>query len=70
MDEVMADANLRFSEWYERDYARQILPQEIHGKYFSDAVSPEHRDLIIGYLHTDGFFKGLAVIKGSQEVIF
>jgi 5'(3')-deoxyribonucleotidase len=69
MDEVMADANMRFSEWYERDFARRILPHEMHGKYFREAVSPEHREHISRYLHTDGFFKDMAVIEGSQEVI-
>lgn len=70
MDEVIADANLRFSEWYERDFAKRILPEEIHGKYFREVVLPEHRQHIIQYLHTEGFFKDMAVIKDSQEVIY
>jgi 5'(3')-deoxyribonucleotidase len=69
MDEVIADANLRFREWYERDYARRLLPEEMHGKHFRDMVLPEHREFTIKYPHTEGFFKDMAVIAGSQEVI-
>jgi 5'(3')-deoxyribonucleotidase len=69
MDEVMADANLRFTEWYERDFARRILPEEIHGKFFREVVLPEHREATRKYLHTEGFFKDMSVIEGSQEVI-
>jgi 5'(3')-deoxyribonucleotidase len=69
MDEVMADANLRFREWYERDYARHLLPEDMHGKNFKDIVLPEHREFTMKYPHTEGFFKDMAVIEGSQEVI-
>jgi 5'(3')-deoxyribonucleotidase len=69
MDEVMADANLRFREWYERDFARRILPEEIHGKFFREVVLPEHRETTMKYLHTEGFFKDMSVIEDSQEVI-
>ncbi|WP_197901547.1 5' nucleotidase, NT5C type [Rhodocytophaga rosea] len=70
MDEVIADANLRFMDWYERDFGRRITLQEIHGKFFREVVSPEHREHTIKYLHTEGFFKDMAVIKDSQEVVY
>lgn len=70
MDEVMADANLRIIDWYERDFSRRITPAEMHGKNFREVVAPEHHAKIREYIHTSGFFKDLAVIEGSQEVIF
>jgi 5'(3')-deoxyribonucleotidase len=69
MDEVIADANLRIIDWYERDFSRRITFEELHGKSFMDVVLPEHRPKIREYLHTDGFFKDMAVIENSQEVI-
>lgn len=69
MDEVMADANLRFMDWYERDFGKRITVEEIHGKFFREVVLPEHRERTIKYLHTEGFFKDMAVIEDSQEVI-
>jgi 5'(3')-deoxyribonucleotidase len=70
MDEVIADAYLRIIDWYERDFSRRITMEELQGKSFMDVVLPEHRDKIREYLHTDGFFKDMSVIEGSQEVIF
>ena len=70
MDEVIADAYKRIIDWYERDFNRRISLEELQGKSFIDVVPPEHRDKIREYLHTDGFFKDMAVIDGSEEVIF
>ncbi len=70
MDEVIADAYLRIIDWYERDFSRRISLEELQGKSFIDVVLPEHRGKIREYLHTDGFFKDMAVIPDSQEVIF
>ncbi len=70
MDEVIADAYLRIIDWYERDFGRRIPLEELQGKSFVDVVLPEHRGKIREYLHTDGFFKDMSVIEGSQEVIF
>jgi 5'(3')-deoxyribonucleotidase len=70
MDEVIADAYLRIIDWYERDYGRRVSLEELQGISFTDAILPEHRGRIREYLHTDGFFKDMAVIEGSREVIF
>ncbi len=70
MDEVIADAYLRIIDWYERDFGRRLSLEELSGKSFIDVVLPEHRSKIREYLHTDGFFKDMSVIEGSQEVIF
>lgn len=69
MDEVIADANHRFYEWYERDFNIRITDEQIHGKYMRDIVHADHREKVIQYLHTDGFFKDLPVMADSQQVI-
>jgi 5'(3')-deoxyribonucleotidase len=70
MDEVIADAYLRIIDWYERDFGQRIPLSALQGKSFVDAIPSEHRSKIREYLHTDGFFKDMSVIEGSQEVIF
>jgi 5'-nucleotidase len=70
MDEVIADAYHRFNDWYERDFKLKLDPELIHGKYLRDVVPLEHREQVIKYPHTEGFFKDLPVMKDSQDVIF
>lgn len=67
MDEVIADANHRFSEWYERDYKIKINHEP--GKYFRECVPPDHHDIVRQYIFTEGFFKDMKVIEDSQEVV-
>ncbi|HZY80072.1 MAG TPA: 5'(3')-deoxyribonucleotidase [Cyclobacteriaceae bacterium] len=67
MDEVIADANYQFGNWYKRDFNSQI--DHINGKHFSDAVPSEHKAHVLRYPHTEGFFKDLPVMPGSQEVM-
>lgn len=69
MDEVIADSNHRFYEWYERDFNVRFSDNQLYGKYLRDIVPPENRNTVIQYLHTDGFFKDLPVMAHSQEVI-
>jgi 5'-nucleotidase len=70
MDEVIADAYHRFYAWYERDFNLKIPPEQIAGKYLRDVVPGEHRERVVQYPHTEGFFKDLPVMKDSKEVIF
>jgi len=69
MDEVIADANQRFFDWYERDFNLRIEEHLITGKYLRDVVPADHRATVIKYPHTEGFFKDLPVMADSQEVI-
>jgi 5'-nucleotidase len=69
MDEVIADANQRFAEWYERDFNESILADKLHGKHFREAVKAEHKDKVTEYVRTDGFFKDMAVMPDSQDVL-
>lgn len=68
MDEVLANANARFLEWYERDTGTKILEQQLleKGQKFYEYVGqPNLRD----QLHIKGFFKDLPIMPDSQEVV-
>ena len=69
MDEVIADANQRFFDWYKRDFNLKIEEHLITGKYLRDVVPADHRSTVVQYPHTEGFFKDLPVMADSQEVI-
>jgi 5'(3')-deoxyribonucleotidase len=70
MDEVISDSNLRFMDWYERDFKKRISKEQLTGKDFRDVVSLEHREAVRKYPHTEGFFKNMAIMEDSQEVMF
>lgn len=70
MDEVLADSNLQFMNWYERDFNKRIAKEQLMGKDFRDAVPPQHQQAVRKYPQTEGFFKDMALIADSQEVLF
>ncbi|MEM6316172.1 MAG: 5'(3')-deoxyribonucleotidase [Bacteroidota bacterium] len=68
MDEVMANPNARFLEWYERDYQKKVTEAmlfESGQKFYEFVQQPKLRN----YLHVKGFFKDLPIMPDSQEVI-
>ena len=69
MDEVIADANIRFSQWYKRDYGTEFTAEQLGSHHFVDLLPDEHKYVIKEYVYHDDFFKDLDVIPGSQEVI-
>lgn len=69
MDEVIADSNHRFIEWYHRDFNQAITVAQMHGKHFREIVPAEHKERVGTYPHTNGFFKDLPVMADSREVI-
>lgn len=69
MDEVIADANIRFVEWYKRDFNIEFTEEELNSKKFADLVQPDHREFLREYAFHDDFFKNLNIIPGAQEVI-
>src|SRR5688500_18170624 len=70
MDEVIADSNLRFMNWYERDYNKPVSKDQLIGKDCRDAVPLQHRDAVRKYPQTEGFVKDMPLIADSQEVLF
>lgn len=69
MDETIADPIKKAREWYYRDYGKTFTPEELHGKTFTEAVPPEHKDKIKEYLNTPGFFRDLDVFPDAMEVL-
>ncbi|GAC1427256.1 MAG: 5'-3'-deoxyribonucleotidase [Flavisolibacter sp.] len=69
MDEVIADAQYRFSEWYERDFGIKIRKEQLRRQKIEDIINPEHKEAIKEYPRKEGFFKDLEVIEDSTEVI-
>ena len=69
MDEVIADVNHRFIEWYDRDFKTVLSVDQMNGKHFREIVPAEHLEKVRSYPHTDGFFQGLRVMPDSQRVI-
>ncbi|WP_230471255.1 5' nucleotidase, NT5C type [Hymenobacter jejuensis] len=69
MDEVIADAVQRFTEWYHRDFNVLLTPEHLHGKRLLEAVAPDHRKPLREYLDTVGFFQDLPVMPDSQAVL-
>jgi len=70
MDEVIADANHRFFDWYKRDFNVVIEDHQMRGKHFREIVPEAHREKVFQYPHTEGFFKDLPVMADSQQVIY
>jgi 5'-nucleotidase len=69
MDEVIADANHRFFEWYKRDFNLMLSEKQMRGRHFKEIVPEAHREKVMQYPHTEGFFKNLPVMADSQQVI-
>lgn len=69
MDDVVADATIRFLNWYERDFGIRYTKEQLHGTKLSAIVPPEHKQKVLSYAHQPGFFKDLPVIENSKEVI-
>jgi 5'(3')-deoxyribonucleotidase len=69
MDEVLADSNQRFAEWYERDYQQRISEDQLLGKDFREAVPLAHREVVRSYPHREGFFKDMALMADCQPVL-
>jgi len=70
MDEVIADANHRFFDWYKRDFDLTITEEQMRGKHFREIVPESHREKVFQYPHTEGFFQNLPVMADSQQVIY
>jgi len=69
MDETIADMAAKHLEVYNHDHGTTLSKADLRGKWFYDAVDPDHRERAQSYLHSEGFFADLPVIEDSQRVI-
>lgn len=69
MDDVIADAEARFLEWYERDFGIHYTKADIQGTKLHMIVPEEHRSVVKEYPFRKGCFKDLPIIENSIEII-
>src|SRR3954469_18691025 len=69
MDEVMADALSEYLARYNSDFGLSFTQQDLVGKRLFDLAPPDHWPKLETYFDDENFFRSLAVIEGSQEVI-
>jgi 5'-nucleotidase len=69
MDDVIADAEGRFLEWYERDFGIRYTKKDIHGTKLHFIVPEEHRMIVKQYPLQKGFFKDLPLVEHSVEAV-
>lgn len=70
MDEVIADAILKITNLYERDFSIRLTAEQLQGKHIEEIIPTEHGGKIREYILAEGFFRDLNVIPNSQEVIY
>jgi len=69
MDDVIADANERFLEWYERDFGIRYSQKDLSGTKLHLMVPEDHQKIVKSYPHHKDFFKDLPVIQDSVEMV-
>ncbi|MBE6184047.1 hypothetical protein G4D61_02195 [Bacillus ginsengihumi] len=68
MDEVIADFIPKHLALFNRDYNENISIEDLKGKKLRD-LRPHLQDEVTNYLLDPSFFRDLAVMKDSQDVI-
>lgn len=69
MDEVIADSTFAYIARYNAEFNAHLTVEQLNGKKVRDVVPAEHRERVVGYPFTPGFFRHLPVIEDSQAVI-
>ena len=69
MDEVIADAVASLLASYNAEFSETMTVHDFWGQEIREAIHPERRSSIDAYLRAEGFFRNLAVMPDSQEVI-
>ena len=68
MDDVIADATGKILERYEEVFGVKVPREQLNGRYLRE-VFPDQVDIIRTFPREPGFFRHLAVIPDSQEVV-
>ncbi len=69
MDEVMADTVSEHIRRYNADFNSDLSKSDLDGKWFWQAVPPEHHEALQRYLDEPEFFRNLTVMPGAQRVL-
>ncbi len=67
MDNVIADVETHFIDWYEKHFGLRIERETMAGKPEMEAFPDS--EAVWKFLFTPGFFRTVPVMEGSQEVI-
>ena len=69
MDEVLADTYQAHIDLYNREHNTHFSRIDCNGKEFWQMVPEAHQKSVLQHAYQVGFFKDLAVIEDSQEVM-
>lgn len=67
MDNVIADVESHYIDWYERDYGVRINKNELTGVPELEAFP--NKSAVRRFLDTPGFFRTVPVVHGAQEAV-
>ncbi|WP_423149504.1 5' nucleotidase, NT5C type [Rubrolithibacter danxiaensis] len=67
MDNVIADVETHFIDWYEREFGLRIKKEDMHG--MSETEAFPDKEAIWRFLFTPGFFRTVPVMPGAQEAV-
>jgi 5'-nucleotidase len=70
MDEVMAFTVKKITDRYANDFGIELSETDLAGKLVEDAVAPQHRQQILDWIHTPGFYRDLTVMEQAQRVVY
>ena len=69
MDDVLADANGRFREYAQRHFTFDLTDHLSNPTLSWEKSFPEHQPQIRSWITSEGFFTGMQVMPGAQEVL-
>jgi len=69
MDDVIADTIERFAEIYRQKHNIDLNPKILYGKEIREVLPPDIKHTVSEYVNAPGFFRHIAVMPGSQEVL-
>src|SRR5205085_1561527 len=67
MDNVIADVESNYRDWYEKYYGIRIEKEAMLGKPETEAF-PD-KDAILKFLYTPGFFRSAPMVSGAQDAL-
>ena len=69
MDDVMAFTAKKIVDRYESEFGLKITDQDLAGKLTEDAVPTAHRQLVLDWIWTPGFYRDIPVMSDAQRVV-
>jgi 5'(3')-deoxyribonucleotidase len=69
MDDVIADTIEMFAEIYRKEHRIELNSEILYGKEIREVLPPEIRHTLSTYVNAPGFFRHIAVMPGSQQVL-